>query len=130
MLFALVTIEALKLHEIDDGIQAGKPDERAVPDIRKFVRVMALTDWTPDLKEEAQKVHDSGVELLKALEDGDVEAAKGPSDEAHDGFHDFADTAWNVVVKDLPPDQAGPKQHDEEEATPAAGETPGAEATP
>jgi hypothetical protein len=123
MLNALVTIEALKLHEIDDGIQAGKPDERAVPDVRKFVRVMALTNWTADLKEEARKVHDSGVELLKALEDGDVDAAKGPSDEAHEGFHDFADKAWNVVVKDLPPDEGGPEQH-QDDATPAAGATP------
>lgn len=123
MLNALVTIEALKIHEIDDGIQAGKPDERAVPDVRKFVRVMALTNWTADLKEEAQKVHDTGVALLKALEDGNVDAAKGPSDEAHEGFHDFSDKAWNVVVKDLPPEEGGPDQH-EDEATPPAGATP------
>lgn len=123
MLNALVTIEALKLHEIDDGVQAGKPDARAVPDVRKFVRVMALTDWAPELKEEARKVHDSGVQLLKALEDGDVEAAKAPSDAAHEGFHDFADNAWNVVVKDLPADAGGPEQH-QEDSTPVAGATP------
>ena len=91
---------------------------------------MALTDWAPELKDEAQDVHDKGVALLQALDEGDVEQAKGPSDEAHEGFHDFADRAWNVVVKDLAPDEGGPEEHEEDEQTPMADETPAEEATP
>ena len=129
MLFALVSIEALKLHEIDDSVQAGAPLERAIPDVRKFIRIMALTNWVPELGTEADEVHDLGVAWLNALDEGDVEAAKGPSGEAHEAFHEFAENAWNVVVKDLPPDEGGPEPDDEDESSPEA-ETPAAEATP
>lgn len=130
MLFALVSIEALELHEIDDSVQEGAPLERAVPDVRKFVRIMALTNWESELATEADDVHDLGVAWLNALDEGDVEVAKGPSGEAHEAFHEFAENAWNVVVKDLPPDEGGPDEHDEEEGTPASEESPAAEATP
>ena len=131
MLFALVSIEDLRLHEIDDSIQAGSPLERAVPDVRKFVRIMALTNWAPELQEEADEVHDLGVAWMNALDEGDIEAAKGPSAEAHEAFHEFAENAWNVVVKDLPPDEGGPQPDDEDEqTTPAAAESPAAEETP
>lgn len=130
MLYALVGIEDLKLHEIDDSVQAGTPLERAIPDVRKAVRLMALTDWTTDLEADAQDVHDKLVSWLQALEDGDLEAAKSPSTEAHEGFHEFAESAWSVVVKDLPPDEGGPEPDDEESATPLAEETPAEEATP
>ena len=130
MLFALVSVEALKLHEIDDSIQAGSPLDRAVPDVRKSLRIMALTNWVPELEAEAEEVHGKLLALLQALDEGDVEAAKGPSTEAHEGFHDFSENAWNVVVKDLPPDEGGPEEHDEEDSTPAPGESPAVEATP
>jgi hypothetical protein len=43
----------------------------------------------------------------------------------HEGWHDFSDEVWGVLVADLPEDAGGVPPHDEEGSeTPAAGETP------
>lgn len=125
MLFALVSIDGIELHDIDDSINKDATiGATFAPDVRKFVRLMALTNWDASIKSEAQDVHDTAVTLLKAIEDGNVEAAKGPATETHESAHDFTAKAWNIIVKDLPVDAGGPQAHDEDEATPAAGATP------
>jgi hypothetical protein len=126
-MFALITIGAIPLHDMDETIAAGTIDPKFVPNTRTTVRVLALTDWDSSLKADADTVHGHAVDLLKALEDGDVEAAKDPAHELHEGWHEFSDEAWAVVAKDLPPDAGGvAPDEDEEETTPAAGTTPAA----
>ena len=131
MFFAYISIGNIPLHAIDEGLNGGGViEETYTPDVREFVRIMALTEWDPELAEEAETVRQSGIALLAALEDADVEAAKPLATEVHEGWHDFSETVFAHVAEGLPPEEGGPEAHDEEEATPAADETPAAEATP
>lgn len=134
ILQALVTIDGLRLHEIDETLNEadGAIDPTFVPRTRLFVRMQSLTSWPDELAAEGQSVLAAGVELLKALEDGDAEAAKGPATAVHEGSHEFNDQAWNVAVEGLPAGAGGPEADEEAEGseTPEAGETPEPEATP
>ncbi len=130
MLFASVTIGALPLHAMDESLAEGTAESTFVPAARSAVRIFALTDWDPSLKTEADTLHGHAVDLLKALDAGDVDAAKDPAHELHEGYHDFSDKVWAIVTKDLPPDAGGVSPHDEEAATPAAGTTPNSGSTP
>ncbi len=133
ILQALVTIDGLRLHEIDEALNEADAaiDPTFVPRTRLFIRMQSLTSWPDELTAEGQNVLAAGIELLKALEDGDVEAAKGPATAVHEGSHEFNEQAWNVAVEGLPADAGGSEPNDEEaNGTPEAGETPAPEATP
>lgn len=131
MFFAYISIGNIPLHAIDEGLNGGGAiEETYTPDVREFVRIMALTDWDEELAEEAETVRQSGIELLAALEDADAEAAKPLATEVHEGSHDFFETVFAHVGEGLPPEEGGPEPHEEEEGTPAADESPAAEATP
>ena len=134
MLQALVTIDGLRLHEIDETLNEadGAIDPTFVPRTRLFVRMQSLTNWPDELAAEGQDVIADAVELLKALEDGDAQAAKGPATAVHEGSHEFNEQAWNIVMEGLPAAAGGPEVDEEEEGseTPEAGETPEPEATP
>lgn len=130
MLFASVTLASLPLHAMDESLAEGKAESNFVPAARSAVRIFALTEWDPTLKADAETLRGHAVDLLKALDDGDVDAAKDPAHELHEGAHDFSDKVWAIVAKDLPEDAGGVAPHDEEEATPAAGTTPTADSTP
>ncbi len=129
MLFASVTLSSLPLHAMDESLAEGKAESTFVPTTRSAVRILALTDWDPSLKAEADAVLGHAVDLLKALDEGDLAAAKDPAHELHETYHDFADKIWAIVAKDLPADAGGVSPHDEE-VTPTAGTTPTAGSTP
>lgn len=118
MLFAVVNVSALPLHEMSVSLNGGKVDPTFVPMTRTTIRLLALTNWDTTLKGDADKVRGHAVDLLKALEDGNLDAAKDPADKLHDGYHDFSGKVWEVVAKDLPPDAGGVAPHSDE-ATPA-----------
>lgn len=130
MLFAAVNIGALPLHDMDESIAAGNVDAKFVPMTRSAVRFLALTNWSSDLKADADAVHAHAVDLLKALDDGNVAAATDPAHELHEGWHEFLDRLWGVLAKDLPADAGGVSGHHEESTTPAAGTTTSAGTTP
>ena len=131
MLFALVTIDSLRLHEIDTAVNENRTiEEDFVPRVRQFVRLMGLTNWDASLTEEAKKVTESGVQLLAALEDADVQAAGGPATASHEASHEFNESAWNLVVAELAPDAGGPGEDAEDASTPQAGMSRTAEVTP
>ena len=110
MLNAVITISGLPEHEMDSTAQGGKIDNNYVPTARMLVRITALTDWTPDLASGAQKLHDDGVTLLQALDDGkDVGTIKPLSRKVHEDWHMFTDEAWDVVTKSLPANAGGPR---------------------
>ena len=123
-LFALVTIDGLRLHEIDAQVnEEGVIDPEALPKVRQFVRLQSLTDWPTELATEAEDVRLQGVALLAALEDADLEAAKEPAEAVHEGSHEFNEQVWNIVVAELAPEEGGPEEDDDAEATPAAGDS-------
>jgi hypothetical protein len=126
MMYAILQINSLGLHDMDEGLRAGTIESSYAPNTRTAVRLLALTGWSDDLKPEADTLHGHAVDLLKALEDEDVEAASAASAELHEGAQQFTDKVWAVVAADLPPDAGGvaAPDDDEEEGTPAAGETP------
>ena len=124
MLFAVVNLSALPLHDMDESLAAGKADGKFVPSTRSAVRLFALTDWDAALKDEAQILRGHAADLLKALDDGNVDAAKDPAHQLHEGYHDFADRVWAIVAKDLPPDAGGVPPARNDEATPVASATP------
>jgi hypothetical protein len=129
MMFALFNLSALPLHAMDESIAAGTIETTYVPNARSAVRLLALTNWDSTLKAEAEIIRGHAVDLLKALDDGNVDAAKDPAHELHEGYHDFSDKAWAIVAKDLPPDAGGVPAHDDGEATPASGATTTASST-
>ncbi len=121
MLNAVIVISGLPEHEMDTAAQGGKIDNKYVPTARMLVRMTALTDWTPELKDSEQKLHDDSVALLTALDDGkDVGTIKPLSQAVHEDWHMFTDKAWDVVTKSLPANAGGPR----------ATATPGSSASP
>ena len=126
MMYAILQINSLGLHDMDEGLKAGTIESSYAPNTRTAVRLLALTGRTPDLKPEAATLHGHAVDLLKALQDEDIDAASAAATELHEGAHQFTDKVWAVVAADLPPDEGGvaPHDDDEEDGTPVAGETP------
>ena len=118
MLFAVVNLSALPLHQMDESAQNGTIDNKYVPTARTLVRVTALTNWSEPLKASAAKMHDDAVTLLKGLDNGDdVSLIKKLSQTAHEDWHLFILAAWDVVAKDLPPDAGGPKAKPDSESS-------------
>ena len=122
MKYAAITIAGLPLHEMDTSAQAGKIDGKYIPTARTLVRILALTDWTPELKDDAAKFHDAAVVLLKALDGGSIDAVKAASQAVHEHWHMFPGAIWAVVAKDLPADAGGPEK--QSGATPMTSATP------
>lgn len=121
MLNAVIVISGLPEHEMDAAAQGGKVDNKYVPTARMLVRMTALTNWTPELASGAQKLHDSSLALLHALDAGeDVAAIKPLSQKAHEDWHMFTDEAWDVVTESLPANAGGPRAT----ATPGSPTTP------
>jgi hypothetical protein len=125
MFAAFISIGNIPLHDMDEALnETGTIEPSYVPDTREFVRIMGVTDWSTDLSTDAETLRQSGIDLLAALEDADVEAAKPLATEVHEGWHDFSDMVLEETAGDLPPEEGGPEPHGEEEGTPVADETP------
>jgi hypothetical protein len=123
MLNAVVTIGNLGIHDLDTKLQNGTIDSKYVPTVRLAVRLLALTDWTDDVKPAAMKFHDDAVKLLQGLDAGNaVDTLKPLSTAFHEDYHAFSDPVWNSLTKDLPPDAGGPAPT-KAPSTPAAGAT-------
>jgi hypothetical protein len=120
MLFAAITIASLPLHDMDVSLTAGKAESNFVPAARETVRLFALTNWDASLKAEAAKLQQDAAGLLKALDDGNVDAAKDPAHQLHEGWHDFSDKLWGVLAKDLPADAGGVSGNSADDSTPGA----------
>jgi hypothetical protein len=120
MLFAVVTMRSLGLHDMDESLAAGTIESSFSGNTRTAIRLFALTDWDPSLAADAEELRGHAVDLLKALEDEDVDAAAAAAKELHDGEHDFSNEVWAILAADLPADAGGVEAHDDE---PAAGET-------
>jgi hypothetical protein len=128
VLLALKTLGDLPLHDMDESIQGGEVGDRFLPNARTAVRYLAITDWPDSLDADASALQGHAAALVRALDDGDVEAAKEPATELHEGWHDFSSAAWLEIGEGLP-EEAGVEPH-EEEGTPEADGTaaPGATA--
>lgn len=140
---AVLKLEELGLHDIDDSLQEGKIEPSFAPSTRTAIRVLALTNWSAEFEEDAATVQEHATDLLKALEDENVDEARRHATELHELGHDFTEAVWAVLAKDLPADAGGAEPHDDSNSTPKAdghsdGEgdhsdgdkTPAAEATP
>lgn len=140
VLFAIVAMGTLPLHDMDEAINAGTVEDNFLPNARDAVRYMGLTDWPSSLEADAQEVEDAAIALAAALDEGDTEAAKQPATDLHEGWHEFEDKAWEEIGEDLPPEAGIGASHDaggdetpgaegtgesHDEETPAAAETPG-----
>lgn len=134
MMYAIIEINSLGLHEMNEGLLAGNIETSYAPNTRTAIRLLALTDWSDDMQADADAIHDHAVDALQALEDENVEAAAAAATELHEGYHAFTDKVWREVAADLPADAGGVEAHDDSDAsTPAADETPddhGGEGTP
>lgn len=124
VLFAIKAIGDLPLHDMDESINAGTIGDRDLPNARSAVRYLAITDWHDSLEEGAADVQDAAERLVNALDDGDVEAAKQPATDLHEGWHEFSDAAWEEIGEHLPPEAGVGTEHEEGGETPTAGGTP------
>jgi hypothetical protein len=120
MMVAAITIGKLPLHDMNEAIDDGNVESTFIPDTRLLIRVLALTDWSDALQADADTLRGHAVELLAALDNGDVEAAKPHATETHEGWHQFAPDIWAELTAGLPPEAGGPEEHDEGETTPGA----------
>jgi hypothetical protein len=124
-MFALITLDTLGLHDMDEGLnETGEIESSYVPNTREAARLLALTDWG-EFQDEAGEVLRDAERLLAALRDSDVDAAKAAATELHESQHQFSGTLWDEITKDLSPAQGGPQGGGHE-----GGETPAAEETP
>jgi hypothetical protein len=128
MLYTVVTTSTLGLHDMDEQLNAGTIDPSFIGNTRTLVRIYTLTDWTDDLAAEADAIRETGIELMAALEDEDIEAAAAAATELHDAEHEFSDKVWAELLGDLPEEEGGVAAHDEGGETPADG-TPAADGT-
>ena len=125
MLNAVITLAGLPMHEMDSAAQTGKIDNKFLPSTRTLVRVVALTEWSPELRADATKLHDDSVTLLQALDAGkDAAAIKPLSQSMHEDWHMFLESAWDVVAKDLPAGAGGPRAKPDDESTSVPNPTP------
>ena len=109
MLNAWVTISNMPLHDLDTELQGGKIDGKYVPTPRTLIRVLALTDWSSDLKQFTTTMHDDAVALFRGLNNGEeATALKDRSAAMHVDGDSFGATVGNVIGKDLPADGGGP----------------------
>jgi hypothetical protein len=95
--YALITLDELPLHEMDEAAQGGTIDPEFAPAVRTLVRILSLTDWLPELEEGAAALHEQAVELLEAIESGEVENVREPAAAVHESTHEFTDEGWEVV---------------------------------
>ncbi len=109
MLTAWIAVSNMPLHDLDAMLQDGKIDGTYVPTLRTLIRVLALTDWSSDLKDFTTKMHDEAVALFQGLNAGmEAGALTGMSDALHVDADAFGTTVGNVVGKNLPADAGGP----------------------
>jgi hypothetical protein len=122
MLTALLAIDDLPMHDMNEAILDGEVESSFIPDTRELLRLLAITDWDPSLAEDADAVADHAAELLAALDANDIEAAGDHSTATHEGWHNFTVAAWDLLVADLPEDRGGPSGDDDhgDETTPMA----------
>jgi hypothetical protein len=110
MLNAWIAVSNLPVHDLDSTLQGGKIDGKYVPALRTLIRVLALTDFSSDIKPAAQKLHDDAVSLLQALNAGQDAATVAPLSAAvHTDSDKFNPALGDVVAKDLPADAGGPE---------------------
>ncbi len=109
MLNAWLTVSNLPIHDLDTTLQGGKIDGKFVPTLRTLIRVLALTDWSADVKPTTTKMHEDAVTLLQALDAGKPpDAVKDLSAALHDDSHAFGTIIGNAIAKDLPANAGGP----------------------
>ena len=114
---------------VDESLQGGTIDGKYVPTLRTLIRSLALTDWTPDLKAQADQLRADAVALFQALNAGKpASELKDMSANLHDGVHDFTPAVGNAVTEGIPADAGGPEPT-HAASTPATGGTASAGAT-
>jgi hypothetical protein len=113
MLYSTIAISNLGLHGMDEHLNQERTIEGSfVPNTRAAIRLFALTDWDSDLKDDAEALEATAVELLKALQDEDIDAAAAAATELHESEHDFSNEVWAILAADLPADAGGVEAHD------------------
>jgi hypothetical protein len=132
MMVYVLTIGDAGLHGMDEGLgDSGVIEDNYVPNTRKAIRLLALTDWPDGLRATADELRATAVELLRTLQDGDAEAAAPLAAELHEGEHDFNAEVSEVLFGDLPADAGGVEEHDDQASeSPEASGSPDAGATP
>jgi hypothetical protein len=111
MMYAIILIDGLGLHGMDEEIAAGELQFYHTPATRTLIRLLALTDWSDELQADAEALREEAIALLTALRDGDAEAAAPHAHEVHEDAHDFSDAVWEVLAGHIPADEGGPAGH-------------------
>ena len=126
MLYSNLELQALPIHEMNETIvNDGKVEGTFLPMTRSVIRIAGLTDWSAAIQPDAAILQDHAIELIQALESGDMEAAKTASTDMHEQWHQFTVKVWSEIGADLPP-EAGTSKGDHDATAPAAGVTPAA----
>ena len=123
MVSALSVLGGAALHDIDEAAAAGEVDAGASGGVEDAIIAMSAVEWPEELAEGAAGVVTALQELATALESADAETVSGPAAEAHDLSHNFEHEAANHLKEAV----GLPVEEHDDEATPAAGETPAAE---
>lgn len=110
MMFAVIELGGLGLHDMDVALNEDETiDSSFVPITRTAIRLLALTNWTPEFQEDAASVREDAEALLAALQADDLEAAKQHATALHGSEHDLNAAVWNHLAADLPEDAGGPQ---------------------
>lgn len=128
---ALLTLGTLSLHQIDEGLTAtGTVDPSYSPNTTTAVRVLAMTNWG-EHQQQADAARQAGVDLLAALNDEDIEAAKPAAAALHETEHELREAVWASLLAELPEEEGGVAPDDDESGseTPGAADSPEADAS-
>lgn len=122
MVTALLGIDALPLHDIDETVGAGEEiPGNAIPSMRTLIRLISITDWDSGLQADADAIKAAAEDFITAAESDDHGGVAEAATSVHDLWHDFSDPTWEVVAPGAAPESEGGHSSSE---TPAAGETP------
>lgn len=123
MMHAVIGLSKLGLHDMDVALQEGTIESSFSGNTRTAIRLLALTEWSPEFEDDAAAVEGHAVDLLRALEDEDLDAASAAALELHDTEHDFSAAVWAVLAADLAPDAGGVESHGDGDDAPADSDT-------
>lgn len=107
-------LSAIGLHEIDEELQtASEIPEGVSGDIERAHQITVGTDWPEDLAEGATELEAALADFMAAVEDEDLEAAKGYATDTHAAWHDLDHAALAFYAGD---EHSEDDSHTDEEA--------------
>lgn len=89
-------LNGVDLHELDEGLDAGKPiPPTALGQVRRARTSVQAINWPATARSTVNRLADEMTKLETALRDENADRAKEPAHNSHDLAHDLSDLAFS-----------------------------------